>query len=132
MRFMAGATVFPGGAVAAADGADRWEVSSTVAGAAAAAALGVSDVPRPFCAARRRTAVLERYLEHRLRREAAVLAAASDAPATVDEVVARAYSDTPPDRHGIARFSALAHVEMLHEQGRVERVGDRWLAKYLN
>ncbi len=43
MRFMGGAAVFPGGAVAPADLDDRWEDLSPVSGAAAAAALGDDD-----------------------------------------------------------------------------------------
>lgn len=43
LRFMGGATVFPGGAVAAADADERWERASSISSAQAAAALGEFD-----------------------------------------------------------------------------------------
>ena len=43
LRFMGGATVFPGGAVASADRDQAWESISELSGSAAAAALGLED-----------------------------------------------------------------------------------------
>jgi glyoxylase-like metal-dependent hydrolase (beta-lactamase superfamily II) len=75
--------------------------------------------------------VLDRYLAHRTEREAAIVAAVMDSRATIDEIVARAYTDTPPELHPIALHSARAHLEMLEEDGRVTRVDDRWSATEL-
>ena len=74
-------------------------------------------------------AVIERYLAHRLEREAAIESALSGSPATVEEIVARVYVDTPPHLHPIAAYSVLAHLEMLEEAGRVRRENERWAAR---
>ena len=71
-------------------------------------------------------AVIESYIAHRREREAMVLSAVGAAPVTVEEVVAAAYADTPVELHPIAALSALAHLEMLAGENRVERVDDRW------
>lgn len=71
-------------------------------------------------------AVIERYLAHRLEREASIESALAEAPATVEEIVARVYVDTPPHLHPIAAYSVLAHLEMLEEAGRVRRENERW------
>ena len=71
--------------------------------------------------------VIEGYLEHRRRRAAAIEAALGDAPVGLDAIVERAYADTPQHLHAYARRSALAQLELLADEGRVERVADeRW------
>jgi len=70
--------------------------------------------------------VLDRYIAHRLEREQRIVAALTNSPATLDQIVANAYSDTPEYLHPIARHSATAHLEMLEEEGRVEKLPDAW------
>lgn len=70
--------------------------------------------------------VVAGYIAHRKARERAVIAACGRDLRTLDEIVAMAYAGTPEPLLAIARFSAQAHLEMLEEQGRVKRIGDRW------
>jgi glyoxylase-like metal-dependent hydrolase (beta-lactamase superfamily II) len=70
--------------------------------------------------------VIAGYIAHRKEREAKILQAVGREPASLDEIVIRAYSDTPEHLHAIARFSARAHLDMLADEGRVERNDDRW------
>lgn len=70
--------------------------------------------------------VIERYIAHRMDREAAIRGALEGGPATVEEIVARAYTDTPMELHPVARFQALAHLQMLEEEGEVTQMGKRW------
>jgi hypothetical protein len=46
--------------------------------------------------------------------------------ATLDDVLAEVYDDTPPHLHKLARFSLLAHAIKLQEDGRVARRDDTW------
>ena len=71
-------------------------------------------------------AVLDRYIEHRLQREAAIVEALAPGPATLEEVVARAYADTPEHLHPIAAHSARAHLQLLEATGRASRLNDHW------
>lgn len=71
-------------------------------------------------------AVIDDYIAHRRKREALILAALEE-PATTEEIVARAYLDTPEHLHPIAVYSATAHLEMLESQGHVSRRGDKWV-----
>lgn len=74
------------------------------------------------------TAVIDGYIAHRRQREERIVAATSNGPVTLDEIVAVAYADTPATLHPIARYSAQAHLDMLEGEGRVIRVDDRWEA----
>jgi glyoxylase-like metal-dependent hydrolase (beta-lactamase superfamily II) len=65
-------------------------------------------------------------IQHRLEREAKVLAALSDAPEPLGALVERAYADTPKDLWSYAERSLLAHLLKLEAEGRAERAGDRW------
>jgi glyoxylase-like metal-dependent hydrolase (beta-lactamase superfamily II) len=61
------------------------------------------------------------YVEHRMEREAAVLAAVKAAgTASVDELVAAVYTDVDDERHPIARHSTLAHLRKLADEGSVK------------
>ncbi len=71
-------------------------------------------------------AVIDGYIAHRRKREALILAAI-EGPVTTEDIVARAYLDTPEHLHPIAAYSAIAHLEMLESQGRVSRRGDKWV-----
>jgi glyoxylase-like metal-dependent hydrolase (beta-lactamase superfamily II)/8-oxo-dGTP pyrophosphatase MutT (NUDIX family) len=71
-------------------------------------------------------AVLDRYIAHRLGREQLIVDALRAGATTPDEIVAIAYRDTPDYLHPVARYSTLAHLGMLEEQGRVERLPGGW------
>lgn len=71
-------------------------------------------------------AVIDGYLAHREQRRAAVVTAARTGADTVEAIVACVYSDTPVDLHPIAAHQVLAMLEMLEEDGVVERVEERW------
>ena len=70
--------------------------------------------------------VIDGYLAHRRARERLILDALADGPVTIDQVVARAYVDTPAELHPAAALSALAHLEMLAREGRVTSQDHRW------
>jgi glyoxylase-like metal-dependent hydrolase (beta-lactamase superfamily II) len=60
----------------------------------------------------------EAIVEHRLRREAKVLAALRAlGPATADALLARVYDDVPAGKHGIAMRSLMAHLLKLRADG---------------
>lgn len=63
------------------------------------------------------------YIEHRLAREAKVLAALDHRPRAFDDVLARAYEDTPKMLWPLAARSLEAHLGKLDGEGRIVRVG---------
>jgi glyoxylase-like metal-dependent hydrolase (beta-lactamase superfamily II) len=70
---------------------------------------------------------IERVIAHRLQREAKVVAALSQrGTATIGDIVAEVYDDTPVHLHRLARFSLLAHAIKLEEEGLAARRGDDW------
>ncbi|RKI35791.1 MBL fold metallo-hydrolase [Corallococcus sp. AB004] len=69
---------------------------------------------------------LNEYLRHRAQREALVLEAVPATGATLEEVVATAYADTPPLLHPVAERSALASLEKLVAEGRVREESFTW------
>lgn len=71
-------------------------------------------------------AVIDGYVAHRRAREQRILEALGEGPATMDEIVARAYDDTPSELHPAAAMSALAHLEMLQRGDRVAVEDHRW------
>jgi glyoxylase-like metal-dependent hydrolase (beta-lactamase superfamily II)/8-oxo-dGTP pyrophosphatase MutT (NUDIX family) len=64
-------------------------------------------------------AKLKEYLDHRALRESLILQAVPPEGATLAQVVAVAYADTPPLLYPVAERSALATLEKLMEEGRV-------------
>ena len=73
-------------------------------------------------------AVLQGYIDHRRARERKIAAALQHfGEADLDAIVRLAYDDTPAALHPIARYSALAHLEMMEEDGRAARHADRWV-----
>lgn len=62
---------------------------------------------------------LQEYIHHRAQRESLILQAVPAEGATLAQVVAAAYADTPPLLHPVAERSALATLEKLVEEGRV-------------
>ena len=59
------------------------------------------------------------YIEHRLNREAQILARLKDGPKTIPEMVALNYADTPHHLHAAAGRSMLAHLIQMVKDGRV-------------
>jgi glyoxylase-like metal-dependent hydrolase (beta-lactamase superfamily II) len=66
-------------------------------------------------------AKLDGYIQHRAMREEQVLAGLSEGPRTPEELVPEIYRDHPPELHGLAARSVLAHLLKLEAEGRVER-----------
>lgn len=71
-------------------------------------------------------------LAHRHRRTAQILECLRDGPATIPELVARMYTDTPKMLHPAAERSVLAHLIHLGEQDRVtsEPAADERATRY--
>ncbi len=70
--------------------------------------------------------LLSFFIEHRLQRERQVVAALSDAPQTLADLVPRAYADTPPALYGLAERSLLAHLLKLQREGRAAEGPQGW------
>lgn len=73
--------------------------------------------------------VLQSVIDHRLEREAQVLAGLEDAgqPQTAMQLVKRIYTDVPALLHPMAARSVTAHLDKLLADGRVDRAGsDSW------
>lgn len=64
---------------------------------------------------------IDEYITHRLLREELILAAVREGLSTMDEIVARAYSDVPPKAHTMAERAVVAHLEKLEADGLVKR-----------
>ena len=77
----------------------------------------------PHGAARHRIRWL---IEHRLRREAQVLAALREEPQEPAALVETVYRDTPAELWGYAERTLLAHLVKLEAEGRAARVDDAW------
>ena len=73
--------------------------------------------PKPF---------IQAYIDHRLEREAQILAAIGDGFSTVPEMVARIYADVDKRLHPAAARSVLAHLIQLEQEGRVKSKAGRY------
>ncbi|HZP41324.1 MAG TPA: MBL fold metallo-hydrolase [Candidatus Binatia bacterium] len=74
-------------------------------------------------------ALFDRYVAHRLMREAKVagaLEAAGDGGATLDALLPSAYADTPRALWMLARWSLEAHLVKLEREGRARRTERGW------
>jgi glyoxylase-like metal-dependent hydrolase (beta-lactamase superfamily II) len=72
-------------------------------------------------------AEIDRVIAHRMGREAKVTAALQvHESATLDTLLPVVYADVPVFMHPVARYSLLAHVLKLEEEGRVLRAGESW------
>ena len=60
------------------------------------------------------------YIEHRLGREAQIMARLREGPQTIPQMVARNYADTPIHLHAAAGRSMLAHLVQMVKDGRVK------------
>jgi glyoxylase-like metal-dependent hydrolase (beta-lactamase superfamily II) len=69
---------------------------------------------------------LEAYLEHRLMREAQILACVTDGLATIPAMVARMYADVDQRLHPAAARSVEAHLIQLAAEGRVTLENGRY------
>jgi glyoxylase-like metal-dependent hydrolase (beta-lactamase superfamily II) len=67
------------------------------------------------------TGKLDEYLHHRDDRERQVLDALTDGPRTIEELVETIYAGYPPEVHGLAARSVLAHLLKLDAEGRVDK-----------
>lgn len=72
-------------------------------------------------------AKIAEYISHRLERERNILEAVRAGEATLEQIVARVYTDVSPKAHGMAERAVLAHLEKLEEDRRVVRDEDVWL-----
>jgi len=66
--------------------------------------------PKPF---------IQAYIDHRLEREAQIVACLKDGVATIPAMVARMYADVDKRLHPAASRSVLAHLIQLEQEGRV-------------
>lgn len=70
---------------------------------------------------------IERVIAHRLTREnKLVTALRRRGSASLDDVLAEVYDDTPVQLHRLARYSLLAHAIKLLEEGRATHAGELW------
>jgi glyoxylase-like metal-dependent hydrolase (beta-lactamase superfamily II)/8-oxo-dGTP pyrophosphatase MutT (NUDIX family) len=69
---------------------------------------------------------LREYLQHRELRAALVLEATPEAGATLADITAAAYADTPAFLHPVAERSAEATLRMLQAEGKVAQEGERY------
>ena len=72
-------------------------------------------------------AAIQGLIQHRLRREAKVLAALPPQAAALPALVRRVYDDVSPQLHPLAERSLLAHLLKLEAEGRARRTGDEWM-----
>jgi len=72
--------------------------------------------------------VVDKTIAHRLAREQKVLAALTELKsADTDEVLLKAYADTPIFLHGLAKLSLTAHLEKLQGEGMVDKQERLWI-----
>lgn len=71
-------------------------------------------------------ALIDAYVEHRMQREAQILAALAGGASTPVAIVPRVYDALPPALFDFARESVLAHLVKLQEEGSVRRVEEKW------
>jgi hydroxyacylglutathione hydrolase len=71
---------------------------------------------------------IREYLDHRQLREDQVLAALASGPRSVEEIRAALYPEVPPALSWAAENNVQAHLQKLHDEGRVADAGGRWAA----
>lgn len=71
---------------------------------------------------------IQALVRHRLEREGKVVAALSEAPRALGELLPVVYADTPQELWGWAEQSLLAHLEKLEREQRAARDGASWRA----
>ncbi|HEY7889380.1 MAG TPA: MBL fold metallo-hydrolase [Steroidobacteraceae bacterium] len=70
---------------------------------------------------------IQLLIQHRLHREAKVLAALTPLPLALPTLVRRVYNDVSPQLHALAERSLLAHLLKLEAEGRARRKSDGWM-----
>jgi glyoxylase-like metal-dependent hydrolase (beta-lactamase superfamily II) len=75
-------------------------------------------------------ALIHKYVEHRVQREAQVVDALTAAGVTVDAIAAKIYPALEAALVPMAKESVLAHLQKLEGDGRARRAGDRWMPTY--
>jgi len=75
-------------------------------------------------------AFIQAYIDHRLDREAQIVACLRDGIETIPEMVARMYADVDKRLHPAAARSVLAHLIQLEQEGRVVKSGSGAGARY--
>lgn len=78
-------------------------------------------IPQPHAAIRG-------LIQHRLRREAKVLAALPRQPMDLPSLIRLVYDDVSPQLHSLAERSLLAHLLKLEAEGRARRSAERWMS----
>jgi glyoxylase-like metal-dependent hydrolase (beta-lactamase superfamily II)/8-oxo-dGTP pyrophosphatase MutT (NUDIX family) len=73
------------------------------------------------------SAVIDGYLQHRRLRREAVLDAIRTGRGTIPAIVAVVYRDTPSHLHPVAALQVQAMLDMLLEDGVVQRREERWI-----
>lgn len=74
-------------------------------------------LPDPSCE-------MEGIIAHREARESSVLSALQAGDTKIADIVARVYADVQEFLHPVARYTVLAHLQKLEEEGRVRSVPD--------
>jgi len=74
-------------------------------------------------------AFVQALLDHRLQREAAILAALGPQPRTSRAVTAELYADVDPRLLRAAERNVIAHLDKLRGEGRVRDVPEGWIAR---
>lgn len=72
---------------------------------------------------------LDEYISHRLEREQRILAAVREEATSVEDVVARVYTDVSPKAYAMAGRAVLAHLEKLEIDGQVFVEHNIWQAR---
>jgi glyoxylase-like metal-dependent hydrolase (beta-lactamase superfamily II) len=70
-------------------------------------------------------AKIDEYVAHRRAREEQLLAVLRDGSGTVQDLVARMYTDTDPRLHELAGYSVKAQLEKLKTEGKIVEESDR-------
>lgn len=71
--------------------------------------------------------VIEGTIQHRLMRENKTIEKlTASQPATLDQLVAEVYDEVPMVLHGLAKYSLLAHLQKLQQDGRATRNNEQW------
>jgi glyoxylase-like metal-dependent hydrolase (beta-lactamase superfamily II) len=71
-------------------------------------------------------AKLQEYIDHRLAREAQVLAGLAAGPTTIGALVASIYAAVDPRVHPVAAQQVHGHLVKLEAEGKVARQGEAW------
>jgi glyoxylase-like metal-dependent hydrolase (beta-lactamase superfamily II) len=71
-------------------------------------------------------ALIQFTIHHRLAREAKVLGRLTHTPQTLEDLTPHVYDDVNPALHPVARYSLLAHLIKLRDEGKVREVAEGW------